>query len=59
VQTPFRVESPIRIQIGDPIFCRPAKTGEICEHFNECILIQNNRIQKRVKTYRGFGVAFY
>jgi D-serine deaminase-like pyridoxal phosphate-dependent protein len=59
VQTPFRIESPLRICMGDPIFCRPAKSGEIAEHFNDCFLLQNHKIIRKTKTYRGLGFTFY
>jgi D-serine deaminase-like pyridoxal phosphate-dependent protein len=59
VQTPLVLakNSP-RIELGDPIFFQHAKAGELCERFNELILIQGNKIVDRVKTYRGEGFAF-
>jgi D-serine deaminase-like pyridoxal phosphate-dependent protein len=59
VQTPLLLakDSP-QIQLGDPIFFQHAKAGELCERFNELILIQAGKIVERVKTYRGEGFAF-
>lgn len=59
VQTPLVVakDSP-QIHLGDPIFFQHAKAGELCERFNELILIQGGAIVDRVKTYRGEGFAF-
>jgi D-serine deaminase-like pyridoxal phosphate-dependent protein len=59
VQTPLVLakNSP-SIELGDPIFLQHAKAGELCERFNELILIQDSRIVDRVKTYRGEGFAF-
>jgi D-serine deaminase-like pyridoxal phosphate-dependent protein len=59
VQTPLVLakNSP-SIQLGDPIFLQHAKAGELCERFNELILIEGNKIVDRVKTYRGEGFAF-
>jgi D-serine deaminase-like pyridoxal phosphate-dependent protein len=59
VQTPLILPkgSP-RIQLGDPIFFQHAKAGELCERFNELVLIKSGTIVDRVKTYRGEGFAF-
>lgn len=59
VQTPLVLakESP-QIELGDPVFFQHAKAGELCERFNELVLIKGNRIVDRVKTYRGEGFAF-
>ncbi len=56
VQTPF--ESTYKMKLGDLVFFRHAKAGEICERFNEIHLLRGNRIEKIVKTYRGEGKAF-
>jgi D-serine deaminase-like pyridoxal phosphate-dependent protein len=59
VQTPLLLAkgSP-KINLGDPIFFQHAKAGELCERFNELILIQAGTIVDRVKTYRGEGMSF-
>ena len=59
VQTPLIVpqDSP-KIDLGDPIFFQHAKAGELCERFNELILIQGGKIVDRVRTYRGEGMSF-
>jgi D-serine deaminase-like pyridoxal phosphate-dependent protein len=59
VQTPVRYTGFEEIQLGDPLFFRPAKAGEIAEHFREYILIRNNQIIDRVPTYRGLNLCFY
>ena len=56
VQTP--VSSKIPLSLGDLIFFRHAKAGEICERFNELHLIRGDRVVDVVKTYRGEGHAF-
>jgi D-serine deaminase-like pyridoxal phosphate-dependent protein len=56
VQTPLKVNVPL--DIGDPVFFRHAKAGELCEHFNEIILVRQDEIINRVKTYRGAGRVF-
>jgi D-serine deaminase-like pyridoxal phosphate-dependent protein len=59
VQTPLHLNKAApEIQIGDPIFFRHAKAGELCERFNELYLIKGETIQLKVKTYRGEGKCF-
>lgn len=59
VQTPLILpkDSPT-IDLGDPIFFQHAKAGELCERFNEILLIQGGKIIDTVKTYRGEGMSF-
>jgi D-serine deaminase-like pyridoxal phosphate-dependent protein len=56
VQTPLRGAR--SISIGDPIFFRHAKAGELAEHFNEYLLVRGDRVVERAPTYRGEGYAF-
>lgn len=56
VQTPF--ESKLKLKIGDLVFFRHAKAGELLERFNTIYLIRKNKIESIVKTYRGEGMAF-
>lgn len=42
--------------IGGIVLFSPSKSGEIMEHFNECELVSENKIE-HVKTYRGYGVC--
>jgi D-serine deaminase-like pyridoxal phosphate-dependent protein len=58
VQTPLRVPDGVSLQLGDPVFFRHAKSGELAEHVNELVLIRGDRIEGRAKTYRGLGHAF-
>jgi D-serine deaminase-like pyridoxal phosphate-dependent protein len=59
VQTPVQVPSDLDIRLGDPLFFRPAKAGEIAERFTEYILIRDNQIVDKVPTYRGLEQCFY
>lgn len=59
VQTPLRVPGGVRLELGDPVFFRPAKAGEIAERFNEYLLRQGEAIVGRAPTYRGLGHCFY
>ncbi|MBV6659759.1 amino acid deaminase/aldolase [Pseudomonas yamanorum] len=59
VQTPLRRPAGSTLKIGDPVFFRHAKAGELCERFNELLLIRNGRVEERVLTYRGEGKSFF
>ena len=47
------------IQIGEPVFFRPAKSGEIAEHFKHYFLKRGYKIKEKVPTYRGLERVFY
>lgn len=57
VQTPVRLSQ--NLKLGDPVFFRHAKAGELAERFREYLLISHGQIEKRTKTYRGFGQCFF
>lgn len=66
VQTPLLITSPVlqkTLTIGDYVWCRHAKAGELCEHFNELITYrtQNGKtsVTGRMTTYRGAGQCFH
>lgn len=59
VQTPVRVPPDFALGIGDPIFFRHAKAGELAEHFPEYLLVRGDRIEARAPTYRGAGRCFH
>lgn len=59
VQTPVLLPQNLDMKLGDPLFFRPAKAGEIAERFNEYILIRDNKIVEKVPTYRGLRHCFY
>ena len=58
VQTPVRHPDSVALGIGDPMLFRHAKAGELCERFNELLLIKDGRVIDRVSTYRGDGKSF-
>lgn len=58
VQTPIRYDGPTKLGLGDPIFMRHGKAGELCERFNEVFLVKGGAIVDEVKTYRGEGECF-
>jgi D-serine deaminase-like pyridoxal phosphate-dependent protein len=58
VQTPVAYAGPEVLALGDPIFFRHAKAGELCEHFPEIVLLSGGQIVGRAPTYRGDGRSF-
>jgi D-serine deaminase-like pyridoxal phosphate-dependent protein len=58
VQTPIRYNGPLTLHIGDPIFMRHSKAGELCERFTHLYLVSDDKIVDRVTTYRGDGQCF-
>jgi D-serine deaminase-like pyridoxal phosphate-dependent protein len=59
VQTPLEVSKRAPpIAIGDPIFFRHAKAGELAEHVREYVLVRGDRAVGRAPTYRGLGRCF-
>lgn len=56
VQTPVLYSG--KLEMGDPVILRHSKAGELCEHFNEVLLIQNGKVVGEAKTNRGLGYAF-
>ena len=60
VQTPMAVPKGTKIGIGDAVWCRHAKAGELCEHFNELVCFQDGkRTKQTMMTYRGNGQCFH
>jgi len=58
VQTPLEGAGAGDLAIGDPVFFRHAKAGELCERFAALHLIRGDRVVEVVPTYRGEGHTF-
>jgi D-serine deaminase-like pyridoxal phosphate-dependent protein len=58
VQTPIAYTGEEALDLGDPIFLRHAKAGELCERFNHLALVADGAIVDEVTTYRGDGQCF-
>jgi D-serine deaminase-like pyridoxal phosphate-dependent protein len=58
VQTPLLGEAADALRVGDTVFFRHAKAGELCERFDELHLVEGDRVVDTVPTYRGEGQAF-
>lgn len=55
-QTPLTNAADLRV--GDRVWFRHAKAGEVCERVNELHLVDDGRVVASVATYRGEGRAF-
>lgn len=58
VQTPLLGEAAAGLVVGDRVYMRHAKAGELCERFDVLHLVEGERIVDAVPTYRGEGKAF-
>jgi D-serine deaminase-like pyridoxal phosphate-dependent protein len=58
VQTPVVLPPGVEVKLGEPVFFRHAKAGELAEHFNEYLLVRGDKIESRAPTYRGLGQCF-
>lgn len=58
VQTPLRLRKGLHLELGDPVFFRHAKAGELCERFSKLYAIAENEIVGEYLTYRGEGECF-
>ncbi|SDK61578.1 D-serine deaminase, pyridoxal phosphate-dependent [Lentzea albidocapillata subsp. violacea] len=53
VQTPVTGKAAEQLRIGDRVWMRHAKAGELFERFDEVHLVHGDRIERTVPTYRG------
>ena len=58
VQSPVRGAAAYQLRVGDRVYLRHAKAGELCERFDFLYLVEGDRIVDEVPTYRGDGYAF-
>ncbi|MEV2200430.1 amino acid deaminase/aldolase [Streptomyces fradiae] len=58
VQTPLLGSAADDLLIGDKVWFRHAKAGELCERFDRLHLVEGDRVTGAVPTYRGEGRAF-
>ena len=57
-QTPLLGPAAAGLRVGDRVYLRHAKAGELCERFNTLYLIEQERVVDEVPTYRGEGKCF-
>ena len=58
VQTPLIGAAADSLAIGDRVWMRHAKAGELCERFADLHLVDGDRVVATVPTYRGEGQTF-
>ncbi|HVV89769.1 MAG TPA: amino acid deaminase/aldolase [Solirubrobacterales bacterium] len=58
VQTPLLGSPAADLHVGDRVYMRHAKAGELCERFDALHLVEGDRIVDVVPTYRGEGKTF-
>lgn len=58
VQTPFRGGGAAALGVGDRVWLRHSKSGELSEHLDEFIIVDGESVVDRVPTYRGEGKVF-
>jgi D-serine deaminase-like pyridoxal phosphate-dependent protein len=58
VQTPLLGEAAAGLAVGDRVYLRHAKAGELCERFDALHLVEGDEIVDVVPTYRGEGKTF-
>ncbi len=58
VQTPLLGAPARTLAVGDRVWMRHAKAGELCERFDRLFLVDGDRVVEEVPTYRGEGRCF-
>src|SRR5271166_230432 len=58
VQTPLRGGAARTLRLGDKVYFRHTKAGELCERFDRLYLVRGAEIVDTVPTYRGEGKTF-
>jgi D-serine deaminase-like pyridoxal phosphate-dependent protein len=58
VQTPLRGPGTAGLRLGDRVWFRHAKAGELCEHVDVLHTLSGEALTGAVRTYRGEGHAF-
>ena len=58
VQTPLVGKGAAGLRVGDRVWFRHAKAGELCERFDVVHLVRGEQIVDTVPTYRGEGKTF-
>ena len=58
VQTPLRGPAADALSVGDEVYLRHSKAGELCERFDRLYLVEGDRVVDEAPTYRGEGQTF-
>jgi D-serine deaminase-like pyridoxal phosphate-dependent protein len=59
VQTPVHLPDGVRVALGDPLFFRHAKAGELLERFERMLVVRDAEIVDEITSYRGDGKCFF
>jgi D-serine deaminase-like pyridoxal phosphate-dependent protein len=59
VQTPLRGPGADALRVGDRVWFRHAKSGEVCEHVDLLHVVEGDRSTRGVATYRGEGAPAF
>jgi D-serine deaminase-like pyridoxal phosphate-dependent protein len=57
-QTPLLGQATLSLRIGDRVYMRHAKAGELCERFDRLYLVEGDAIVSEAPTYRGEGLTY-
>jgi D-serine deaminase-like pyridoxal phosphate-dependent protein len=55
IQTPVIGAAAVSLRVGDDVYLRHAKAGELCERFDNLYLLSGGEIVDELPTYRGEG----
>jgi D-serine deaminase-like pyridoxal phosphate-dependent protein len=58
VQTPLLGPGAAALQVGDRVYMRHAKAGELCERFDSLLVVEGDAVVDELPTYRGEGKTF-
>jgi D-serine deaminase-like pyridoxal phosphate-dependent protein len=58
VQSPLRGPGAAALRVGDRVWLRHTKAGELSEHLDEFAMVDDGVVVETMKTYRGEGKAF-
>ncbi len=58
VQTPVEGAAARDLRVGDRVWFRHTKAGEVSEHLNAFAVVENGRVVEELPTYRGEGKVF-
>jgi len=58
VQTPVVIPAGVSLSLGEPVFFRHPKPGELAERFERYALVRGDSVEGEARTYRGEGLAF-
>jgi D-serine deaminase-like pyridoxal phosphate-dependent protein len=58
VQTPLRGDAARALRVGDRVWLRHTKAGELSEHLDAFALVRDGALIGDIPTYRGEGKVF-